>query len=66
MENAKSLDDNYFIKNAIMCWLYHYGDRDHKWDAIYKELAERDTFTQVKPQSRRAKRAPSKTKAEGV
>ena len=60
MANAKSLDDDFFIKNAIMCWLYHYGDKDHKWDAIYKELAERETYT-VKPNPRPARRAKKPT-----
>ena len=41
---SKSLDDNYFIKNAILCWLHHYGDQGHRWDDIYKELAQRDTY----------------------
>jgi hypothetical protein len=63
--NAKPLDDDYFIKNAILCWLHHYGDKNHKWDAIYKELAEREHYTH-KPQPRRAKRAPRKTNTEGV
>jgi hypothetical protein len=62
--NAKSLDDDYFIKNAIMCWLHYYGDKNHKWDAIYKELAQRETFT-VKPKPRPARRA-KKTNTEGV
>jgi len=62
---SKSLDDDYFIKNAIMCWLHHYGDKNHKWDAIYKELAQREHYTH-KPQPRRAKRAPRKTNTEGV
>ena len=44
MEKSKSLDDNYFIKNAILCWLHHYGDQGHRWDSIYKELAQRDTY----------------------
>ena len=57
---SKSLDDDYFIKNAIMCWLHHYGDKNHKWDAIYKELAERETFT-VKPNPRPARRAKKPT-----
>ena len=61
---SKSLDDDYFIKNAIMCWLHHYGDKNHKWDAIYKELAERETYT-VKPNPRPARRA-KKTTTEGV
>ncbi len=58
--NNKSLDDNYFIKNAILCWLHHYGDKGHKWKAVYEELAKRDSYTH-KPQPRRAKRAPRKT-----
>ena len=41
---SKSLDDDYFIKNAILCWLHYFGN-DHKWSDIYKELAKRDTFT---------------------
>ena len=60
MTKAISLDDDYFIKNAIMCWLHHYGDKGHKWDDIYKELASRDTYTKQPP--RRAK----KTEPEGV
>lgn len=47
---SKSLDDDYFIKNAILCFLYHYPN--HKWTGIYKELAKRDTFT--KPMSSQA------------
>ena len=42
MDNVKSLNDDYFIKNAILCWLHHYPN--HKWTAIYKELAERDSY----------------------
>ena len=62
--NAKSLDDDYFIKNAIMCWLHYYGDKNHKWDSIYKELAQRETFT-AKPKPCPARRA-KKTNTEGV
>jgi len=40
---SKSLDDDYFIKNAILCFLHHYPN--HKWTGIYEELAKRDTFT---------------------
>ena len=61
MEKSKSLDDNYFIKNAILCWLHHYGDQGHRWDDIYKELAAREHYT-INPQPRRAK----KTETEGV
>jgi hypothetical protein len=59
MANAEQSDD-FFIKNAIMCWLYHYGDKNHKWDSIYKELAERETYT-VKPNPRPASRAKKPT-----
>ena len=44
---AKSLDDDYFIKNAISCFLHYYPD--HKWAPIYRELRNRDTFNQPEP-----------------
>ena len=59
MANAEQNDD-YFIKNAILCWLHHYGDRGHKWDSTYKELAARETYT-VKPNPRPARRAKKPT-----
>lgn len=48
---AKSLDDDYFIKNAILCFLYHYPK--HKWTPIYEELAKRDTFTKATTRTQR-------------
>ena len=59
--NAKSLDDDFFIKNAIACWLYHFPD--HKWTPIYEELVKRDFNAASKPTPRPARRArtPSKT-----
>ena len=66
MDNAKSLNDDYFIKNAILCWLHHYPN--HKWTAIYKELAERDSYLSQsqpevvsKPVSRRKAQGRNKT-----
>ena len=53
---AKSLDDDYFIKNAILCFLHHYPN--HKWTAIYEELASRDTFT--KPVSTTTRKSNAK------
>tara|TARA_B100001559_G_scaffold30606_1_gene23415 strand:+ start:620 stop:814 length:195 start_codon:yes stop_codon:yes gene_type:complete len=52
---SKSYDDDYFIKNAILCFLHHYPN--HKWTAIYEELAERDTFTTPKPRTQRTTKA---------
>jgi hypothetical protein len=66
MEKSKSLDDNYFIKNAILCWLHHYGDKNHRWDSIYKELAKRDVYISMepdaKPKPRPARRRAAKPK----
>ena len=53
---SKSLDDDYFIKNAILCFLYHYPN--HKWTPIYEELASRDTFT--KPVSTTTRKSNAK------
>ncbi len=55
--DSKSLDDDFFIKNAILCFLYYYPK--HKWAPIYEELAKRNTFTkktrtQRTPQSRKS------------
>ena len=48
---SKSLDDDYFIKNAILCFLHHYPN--HKWTEIYEELAKRDTFTTATTRTQR-------------
>ena len=51
---SKSFDDDYFIKNAILCFLHHYPN--HKWTGIYEELAKRDPFIKdvvpAKPRTR--------------
>jgi hypothetical protein len=60
MVKSKSLDDDYFIKNAVLCWLHHYGNKGHRWDDIYKELASRDTYTTTKPTPRRATKTTTK------
>ena len=61
MANAKSLDDDFFIKNAIYCWLHHFPN--HKWADIYKDLAQRDTYTKDVdvPTPRSARRRKPKT-----
>ena len=56
--SSKSLDDDYFIKNAISCFLHYYPD--HKWAPIYKELRERESFNQPEPVI--AKPSPRKPK----
>ena len=33
---AKALDEDFFIRNAIHCWLYFF-DENHKWHSIYKD-----------------------------
>ena len=66
--NLKPQDDNFYIRNAIMCWLHYFGDKNHQWDAIYKELAERDSYTTPQPEPSpppRRTRA-KKTETEGV
>jgi len=68
MMNSKSLNDDYFIKNAILCWLHHYPN--HKWTGIYEELAKRDSYTSKsesepvsKPASRKRSRGRSTPKS---
>ncbi len=56
---AKSLDDDFFIKNAILCFLYYYPK--HKWAPIYEELASRDTFTRTQRTTRTRKSNAKKT-----
>lgn len=65
---AESLDDDYFIKNAILCWLHYFPE--HKWTDIYKELAQRETYTKGEPvakprPARRRKPKPSQSSAAG-
>ena len=45
-------DDDWFIRNAIYCWLNYFGE-DHQWHAKYTELAQRDSYL---PKPRPAKR----------
>ena len=53
-------DDNYFIKNAVLCWLHHYGDQGHKWDSIYKELAQRNAYTSLESNDEKPKPRPAR------
>ena len=55
---SKVLDDDYFIRNAIYCWLHYYPE--HKWVDLYRELLKNDTFVaknEVQGRRRPAKRA---------
>ena len=45
-------DDDWFIRNAIYCWLNYFGE-EHQWHAKYTELAQRETYL---PKPRAAKR----------
>jgi len=56
---AKLLDDDFFIKNAILCFLYYYPK--HKWAPIYEELASRDKFTRTQRTTRTRKSNAKKT-----
>ena len=62
---AKALDEDFFIRNAIYCWLYYF-DEKHKWHSIYKDLAERESYINdtPKPKPRRARRATRKPTKE--
>ena len=51
---AKSLDDDYFVKNAISCWLHHFPE--HKWTPIYKELVQKEFIEKPKPKPRAERR----------
>jgi hypothetical protein len=54
-QNGKSLDDDFFIKNAILCWMHHFPG--HKWSGVYQELLNRE-FKEKKdvPKARPARR----------
>lgn len=67
MPDAVSLNDDYFIKNAILCWLHHYPN--HRWTAIYKELAERDSYvtqSQPEPVNKPASRKRSRGRSQST
>lgn len=54
MASKEPHDDDFFLRNAVLCWLHYFGE-DHKWSAKYKELAERDSYA-PKPKPRPARR----------
>lgn len=60
-EKEKALDEDFFIRNAIHCWLYYF-DEKHKWHSIYKDLGKRESFIgkPEPPKPRRARRATRK------
>jgi len=37
-----SLDDDFFVRNAVKCWLYYF--KGNKWEHVYHKLLERETF----------------------
>ena len=39
MANVEPKNDDWYIRNAIYCWL-HYFDEDHQWHSKYSELAK--------------------------
>jgi len=52
MTSKSPKDDDWFIRNAIYCWLNYFGE-EHQWHAKYTELAQRETYL---PKPRAAKR----------
>lgn len=66
MLKSKSLDDDYFIKNAIYCWLHHYGSQGHRWNDIYEELAKRDTYTRMEPNATKPARPARRRKPKAA
>ena len=55
---SKALNHDYFIRNAIYCWLHYFPE--HKWADAYRELLKHDTFVaknEVQGRRRPAKRA---------
>tara|TARA_R100000995_G_scaffold73822_2_gene42701 strand:+ start:1020 stop:1256 length:237 start_codon:yes stop_codon:yes gene_type:complete len=54
-QQHKIIDQDYFIKNAIGCWLHHFPD--HKWAPIYRELQNRDFSISKEPQVVKPRRA---------
>ena len=65
MQSDKKFDDNYFIKNAILCWLHHYPN--HRWTPIYEELSLRDDFVtnQEEVELPVVKKRPARTRVQG-
>ena len=65
MQTTKSLNDDFFLRNAIHCWLHHFPD--HKWTPIYQELAMRESFTEstaAKPRAARRRKPKLTTGTE--
>jgi len=65
MTKAKSLDDDYFVRNAIYCWLYYMSDK-HEMVPIYKELLTRESFNVQSPPTKprpARRRKPSQSSA---
>lgn len=65
MQSDKKFDDNYFIKNAILCWLHHYPN--HRWTPVYEELSLRDDFVtnQEEVELPVVKKRPARTRVQG-
>lgn len=59
MLKAKSMDDDYFIKNAMACFMHHYPK--HKFVAIYQDLIKKDYIEKPAPKPRPARRRKPKT-----
>ena len=61
---SKPIDDDYFVRNAIYCWLHYYPR--HQWVDKYRELLKRESFNpkDAVVKARPARRRKPKPKPE--
>ena len=52
--NTKEKSDDWLIKNAISCWLYHFPE--HQWTERYQELVKREVYLTPPAKPRPARR----------
>ncbi|QDP67879.1 MAG: hypothetical protein Unbinned8622contig1003_19 [Prokaryotic dsDNA virus sp.] len=61
-EPKPTKDDDWYIRNAIYCWLYYF--KQHPWREKYEELAKRESYVQQKQPTTRRKRKPSTVRSK--
>jgi hypothetical protein len=61
MTKTKTLDDEFFIRNAILGWMHHYPN--HRFTPFYEEILSREKII-AKPKPRPARRRKPKESSE--